>query len=66
MMIERLPRQAGRLGDLLDRGAAKAVPAEHQHGGIEDAGLRSHLTNLTNIGDLSNRDLVKRSSGLPH
>ncbi len=60
MMIERLPRQAGRFGNLLDRGAAKAVPAEHQHGGIENAVLRSHLTILTNMEDLSNRDLVKR------
>ena len=60
MMIERLPRQAGGFGHLLDRGAAKAVPAKHQHGRIEDARFRSHLSILTKYGKLSNRELVRR------
>ena len=38
-MIERLPRQAGFLRGLLDRGAPKAVASEHAHGGIENAVL---------------------------
>jgi hypothetical protein len=39
MMIERLPRQAGLFRGLLDRGASKAVAAEHAQGGIENAVL---------------------------
>ena len=38
MMIERLPRQAGGLGRLLDRRAAETLAAEHGHRGVEDAG----------------------------
>ena len=55
-MIERLPRQAGFLRGLLDRGAPKAVAAEHAHGGIENAvlwlGLGRHLTNFTNAAEM--------------
>ena len=47
MMIERLPRQAGGLRRLLDRRTPKAVAAEHQHRGVENAVARAHLTILT-------------------
>ncbi len=47
MMVQRLPRQAGGLRRLLDRRTPKSLPAEHQHGGIEDAVAGLHLTNLT-------------------
>ncbi len=47
VMVERLPRQAGGLRRLLDRGAPETLPAEHQHRGIENAGTRAHLTILT-------------------
>ena len=60
MMIERLPRQAGGLGRLLDRRTAKAVAAEHQHGGIEDAVAGLHLTILTKYEEMSNDADVTR------
>ena len=47
MMVQRLPRQAGSFRRLLDRRAPEALPAEHRHGGIEDAVARLHLTILT-------------------
>ena len=47
MVIERLPRQPGGLGRLLDRRAPETVPAEHGHGGVENAVARLHLTILT-------------------
>jgi hypothetical protein len=56
MVIERLPRQAGFLRGLLDRGAPKAVASEHAHGGIENAVLwlclGRHLTNFTNAAEM--------------
>ena len=47
MVIERLPRQAGGLGRLLDRRAPETMPAKHGHGGIENAVARLHLSILT-------------------
>jgi hypothetical protein len=47
MVVQRLPRQPGGLGRLLDRRAPEAVPAEHGHGGIENAVARLHLSILT-------------------
>ncbi len=47
MMVERLPRQTGSLGCLLDRRAPKSLPAEHQHRGVENAVTGLHLTILT-------------------
>ena len=38
MVIERLPRQAGGLGRLLDRRPPETMAAEHEHRGIENAG----------------------------
>ena len=47
MVVERLTRQPGGLGRLLDRRAAETVPAEDGHGGIENAVARLHLSILT-------------------
>ncbi len=58
MMVERLPRQAGRLRRLLDRRAPETVPAEHQHRGIENAVARLHLTILTKWKEVSNDGIV--------
>src|SRR5262249_10185553 len=63
VMIERLPRQACGLRRLLDRGTAKAVPAEHGHRGLQNAGARAHLTNLTLRAEVSNNGLVLRDPG---
>src|SRR5215469_5759604 len=41
-MIDRLSRQAGGLGHLLDRRAAKPVAAEHAHGRVENTILGRH------------------------
>ena len=57
-MIERLPRQARRLGRLLDRRAPKTMAAEHQHRCIENAGTGLHLTILTKEDEVSNHDAV--------
>src|SRR6185312_2075028 len=52
----------GMLCRLLDRRAAKAMAAEHAHGGVEDAVLRGlfrlHLSNLTNGNEMSNHGLM--------
>jgi hypothetical protein len=66
MMVQRLPRQPRLLGGLLDRRAAKAVAAEHAHGGVKDAVLRRlfrlHLSNLTNKNEMSNHGLMTSES----
>jgi hypothetical protein len=50
MMIERLPRQAGGLGDLFDRRPPETVPAKHPQRGVENAIVRFHLgLHLTNL-----------------
>jgi hypothetical protein len=58
MVIQRLPRQPGGLRRLLDRRAAESVPAEHLHGGIEDAVAGPHLTILTKEEEVSNDGFV--------
>src|SRR5689334_12048029 len=62
VMIERLPRHAGLLGGLLDRGAPKSVAAKYPHGGVENAmlGIFSglHLSNLTYDAETSNHALM--------
>src|SRR5882757_1128256 len=62
MMVQRLPRQSGRLRRLLDRGAPEPMPAEHGHGGIEDAVARLHLSNLTKADKMSNNGFVSENS----
>ena len=70
-MIQRLPRQPGGIGGLLYRGTPEAVPAEHQHGGVENTGARVHLTIFTKLNELSNhgaatkaRDAIARPMSL--
>ena len=58
VMIERLPRQAGGLGRLFDRGTAETVPAKHRHRGFQDAVARAHLTNFTLLVKMSNDGFV--------
>ena len=58
MVVERLPRQARRLGRLLDRRAPETMPAEHGHGGIENAVAGLHLSNLTKVDKMSNGGFV--------
>src|SRR3954463_9011576 len=60
MMVERLPRQAGGLCRLLDRGASEAVPAKYQHRGVENAGTGAHLTILTKLEEMSNYGIARR------
>src|SRR5689334_25330203 len=62
VVIQRLPRQACCLRRLLDRGTAKAVPAEHRHGSFENAVARAqaHLTTLTLRAKVSNDGVVPR------
>src|SRR3954454_2020890 len=60
MMVERLPRQAGGLCRLLDRGASEAVPAKYQHRGVENAGAGAHLTILTKREEMSNDGIARR------
>src|SRR5207244_2557190 len=54
MMVERLPRQPGRFRRLFDRRTPKPLAAKHQHGGVEDAVARLHLTILTKYDEMSN------------
>ena len=61
VMIQRLPRQACGFRGLLDRRTPKAVPAEHQHGGIEDAVAGPHLTILTKLEEMSNNGFVSHT-----
>ena len=58
MVVERLPRQPGGLGRLLDRRAPETVPAEHGHGGIENAVAWLHLSILTKQKEMSNNEAV--------
>jgi hypothetical protein len=54
MVVERLSRQARGIGRLLNRRPSKAMAAEHEHRGIENAGTGRHLTILTKQDDVSN------------
>ena len=58
MMVQRLPRQPGGFGRLLDRGTPETVPAEDGHGGIENAVARLHLSILTKQKEVSNNEAV--------
>jgi len=50
--------QAGGFRRLFDRRTPKALPAEHQHSGIENAGTRAHLTILTKLEEVSNNEIA--------
>jgi hypothetical protein len=62
VVVERLPRQPGGFRGLLDRRAPEAVPAEHQHGSVKNAGARAHLTNFTKEKEMSSRRQVAAAS----
>jgi hypothetical protein len=59
-MIDRLSRQAGGLGYLLDRRAAKAVAAEHAHGRVKNAILGRHCGEFDKSGQNVKSQAINR------